>query len=361
MNQKPHRARALPILTALGAVLAAAALIAITAMTAAAAVPPNLGKAIETQRRLAAERPQDAAVWNDLGNLLLLAGQTEAAEAAYRHAAELEPHKVSALFNLGLLQQQEGKTGEARQLYEKVLEIEPNHAWAHYQMGTLYERKGDKSRAVRQYAQAFRLDPQLAFREVNPQIVENRLVTESLLLAYRRESAASEAPAIYDDPSRIRDLLVPPQAGAKEAAGDARKAEKYEAPRGAGAGAGAAAAGGQGAQRPTVLRPRDLPGGTNLGQATPPGSRPSGSTPGARPMPTPQTAFGVPGYVPPTEGNPNQAGAGGRQWTRPAPNPNLDGTQPGTVVTPPPSGLYYRPSVSSTGRLGTQVMPEQNG
>jgi hypothetical protein len=68
----------------------------------------------------------------------------------------------------------------------------------------------------------------------------------------------------------------------------------------------------------------------------------------------------VPGYVPPDSGNGGYQG-GGRQWTRPAPNSNLDGTQPGTVVTPPPAGLYYRPSPNSTGRLGTQVMPEQDG
>jgi tetratricopeptide repeat protein len=335
------RPRALPILTVLGALVAIGALLSIIAMTAAAAVPPNLQAALDKQQRLAVERPRDAAVYNDLGNLLVMAGQPSEAESAYRHAVEIDPHRLSALYNLGLLLLQGGKTGEARQLFEKVLEIEPRHAWAHYQIGAILERKGDRSRAVREYAQAFRLDPQLAFREVNPQIVENGLVTESLLLAYRRQSSASAAPPIYDERSRIRELLVQ-EAGqpGKAAAGPA--APPVAAPTAPGG-------------RSTVLRPRDLSGSSSLGQASPPGSRPGAPAVAGRPG----APYGVPGYVPQQDSGGYQGGA--RQWTRPAPNPNLDGTQPGTVVTPPPAGLYYRPSPSSTGRLGTQVMPEQNG
>ena len=339
------RPRALPILTILGSLVAAGALLSIIAMTAAAAaVPPNLSAAVEKQQRLAAERPRDAAVFNDLGNLLVMVGQPSDAEAAYRHAVEIDPHRSSALYNLGLLLLQEGKSPEARQLFEKVLEIEPNHAWAHYQLGALQERKGDKSRAVREYAQAFRLDPQLAFREVNPQIVENGVVTESLLLAYRRQSSASAAPPIYDERSRIRELLV------QEPGKDAAEAKAAAAP------AAPPVPPGPPTGRPTVLRPRDLSGNSNLGQASPPGARPGLPPAAGRPV----APYGAPGYVPPDGvGGTYQGGA--RQWARPAPNSNLDGTQPGTVVTPPPAGLYYRPSPSSTGRLGTQVMPEQDG
>ena len=344
MKERTQRPRALTVLTALGSLLAAGALIAITAMTAVAAVPPNLGKAIAAQEKLAAARPDDASVFNDLGNLRVLAGQPAEAEAAYRRATQLDPHRASALFNLGLLLQQQGKTDDARQLYEKVLETDPGHAWAHYQLGTLYERRGDKGRAVRHYAQAFRLDPQLAFREVNPQIVENGLVTESLLLAYNRRSAAAAAPPIYDDASRIQDLLLQRQQLLKEAA-EARADEPAPAATEAPVPGG----------RPTVLRSKDLPTGANLGQATPPGAHPAGA-PGQAGRQTQAGAYGQ-GYVPPDT-------QGGRQWARPNPvivNPNMDATQPGTVVTPPPIGLYYRANPSSTGRLGTQVMPEEGG
>jgi hypothetical protein len=333
------RLRALPTLTALGAIVAVGALIAITAMTASATVPPNLGKALAAQQRMAAERPQDAAVFNDLGNLLVLAHQPEAAETAYRRAVELDPQRVSALFNLGLLLQQEGNAREARALYEKVLTLEPQHAWAHYQLGTLFEARNDKGRAVREYAAAFALDPQLAFREVNPQIVDNRLVTESMLRAYQRQSAVAGVPAIYDDPSRIRELLVP------KPAKDPADAQSGAQPH------------------PPVLRSKDLPTG-NVGQAVTPGGKPGAPpAPAAAPRAAP---YAVPGY-----GNANGSTPpynGGRSWrtnpampSPPSPSPSSDGTQPGVVVTPPPTGIYYQPGVSSTGQLGSQVMPERNG
>jgi hypothetical protein len=328
------RLRALPILTGVGLALAAAALVAITAMAALAAAPPNLSRAIEAQKQLAAERPQDAAVFNDLGNLLLLAHQPAEAEAAYRRAVEIDPKRASALFNLGLLLQQQGNLHESRQMYERVLAADPNHAWAHYELGTVFERRGDRARAVREYAQAFALDPQLAFREVNPQIVENRLVTESLLRAYERESAAAEAPSIYDEPGHIRDLLVqPPKEGTAEASP-----------------AGAAA------QHPAVLRPKDLPTG-NLGQATQPGGHTGNGA-----MQRGGVPVGVPGYQPPPPYTSVNPPPGARNWSRPIqPNPNMDGTQPGVVITPPPASIYYRPGQPSTGRLDSQLVPEENG
>lgn len=333
MHIRLSRLRALPTLTALGAALAAGALVALTCMTASAALPPNLAKAIEAQRRLAAERPEDATVFNDLGNLLVLGHQPEAAVTAYRRAVEIDPQRVSALFNLGLLEQQQGNAREARQLYEKVLAADPQHAWAHYQMGTLFEARGESAHAVREYADAFALDPQLAFREVNPQIVDSKLVTESMLRAYRRQSVAAAAPAIYDDPARIRDLLVPQPPKDRE-----------------GADAGAPPLG----PHPPVLRQKDLPTG-NTGQATAPGGKPIAPAPGQI-TPSPRTYPGSP------FNNGNQAAPypGARTWQRPNPATS-DGLQPGPVVTPPPTGIYYQPGVASTGQLGTQVVPERNG
>jgi tetratricopeptide (TPR) repeat protein len=169
--------------------LVSLALVAAFALAAVAAVPGNLNRAIESQKKLAVERPQDPAVLNDLGNLLLLADQPAQAEEAYRKALELDPDKVTALFNLALLQQQRGERREALSLYKKVVALQPGHAWAHYQIGTLYESWDEESKAVAEYARAFELDPQLAFKEVNPHIVENKLVTQAMIRAYDEEGA----------------------------------------------------------------------------------------------------------------------------------------------------------------------------
>ncbi len=187
-----------------------AALTAAVAIAALAAVPPNLAKAIEAQRRLTVERPQDPAVFNDFGNLLMLVPQAPEAEAAYRKAIELDPDKASALFNLGLLLQQRGERREAYDLYQRAVKADPNHAWAHYQLGTIEEVRGQKSKAVDSYARAFALDPQLAFPEVNPHIVDNKLVTQAMLRAYKNDFAGNpQVPKMYDDAARIAALLVP--------------------------------------------------------------------------------------------------------------------------------------------------------
>jgi hypothetical protein len=322
----------------------AAVLVVIVGITAFAAVPPNLSKALEAQRRLVTERPQDAAVHNDLGSLLLLAERTEEAEAAYRRAIELDPEKVSALFNLAQLLQQRNEKREALRLYGRVVELQPNHAWAHYQIGTLYEGWDQEAKAIEHYARAFALDPQLAFKEVNPQIVENQLVTEAMLRAYDESPGPMQAPRYFEERDRIVKLLVPlPQTEAQQ---DKQAAEQPEG--------GAAARPGQAQDRPgtvregqNVLRERDLQNRAT-GQAVPQGR-------GGRPTIT----------------RPQPTQRGLRQWERPEPTvqevpgemieePGVQ-PEPGQVITPPPGGVYYRPGSPSSGRLNIRVMPERDG
>jgi Tetratricopeptide repeat len=314
----------------------ATALIGLAAIAAIAAVPPNLARTIEEQRRLVTERPNDAAVYNDLGNLLLLVPQPAEAEEAYRKAVELDPNKVSALFNLGVLLQERGELREAYKLLRQAVKLEPRHAWAHYQIGAIQERWGQNSDAVESYATAFSLDPQLAFPEVNPHIVENKLVTQAMLKAYRADYSQPVVPQVYDEPGRIANLLVPPpQLPADETTQDAEQAQATADPR--------TQAPGAAGQQPRVLRPGNLDPSAATGQAAPQGRYPSGrATPGQPGLrtwtrPEPQVIEEDPGFVPP------------------------EGAQPGEVVTPPPGGVYYRPGIQSTGRLNIRVMPEREG
>jgi Tfp pilus assembly protein PilF len=306
-------------------------------VAALAAVPPNLGKAIEVQRRLTTERPQDAAVFNDLGNLLVLAGQPAEAETAYRKAVELAPDKVSALFNLGVLQQQRGERREALRLFEQVLELQPNHAWAWYQIGALHERWEQEARAIEAYAKAFQIDPQLTFPEVNPHIVENGLVTRAMLRAYQEGASVPQAPAMYDEPARIVGLLVPRPTPQSPANG-AQDQTAAEAPQGGQARPVQGGAAGRPGQ-PNVIREGDLDR-RSTGQASPQGRR---SMPGSRPS-TPMPR-------------------GLRTWERPEPTTIEEqpvyeegGGDPGQVITPPPGGVYYRPGLQSTGRLNLQLL-----
>ncbi|HKV07205.1 MAG TPA: tetratricopeptide repeat protein [Thermoanaerobaculia bacterium] len=311
------------------------ALAALAGIAALAAVPPNLARTLEAQRRLVAERPQDPAVYNDLGNLLLLVPQPAEAEEAYRKAVELDPDKVSARFNLGLLLQQRGELREAAKHFQQAVKLEPRHAWAHYQLGAIAERWGQEGKAVDEYAIAFSLDPQLAFPEVNAHIVENKLVTQAMLKAYKNDYGIPSVPQVYDEPGRIANLLIPPPAQ-KPAEADQTAAQTPPA----------AIQPGQ-AQQPTVLRPGDLNQGGATGQAVPQGQGRYPQAGGVRATPPPR---------------------GLREWNRPEPTVqevpdeymgDEEGVQPEEVVTPPPGGIYYRPGVQSTGRLNLRVMPER--
>jgi Flp pilus assembly protein TadD len=316
-----------------------AALTAAVAIAALAAVPPNLTKAIEAQRRLTVERPQDPAVFNDFGNLLMLVPQAPEAEAAYRKAIELDPNKASALFNLGLLLQQRGELREAYDLYQRAVKADPNHAWAYYQLGTIQEVRGQKSKAVDSYARAFALDPQLAFPEVNPHIVDNKLVTQAMLRAYKNDFADNpQVPKMYDDAARIAALLVPKPAPPADETAAAPNPQRQPAARTPAAGRGTQSAPGGTGTRGTVLREGDLDRRNPTGQA--------GARGGARLAPSAQGQRGL------------------REWNRPeptiqeVPGGDEDGDQPAPVITPPPGGVYYRPGVQSTGRLNLRIAPD---
>ena len=185
-------------------------LVAWVSLSATASIPPNLDDALTAQRDLAASRPGDARVLNDLANLLVLTGSLIEAEETYARAVAIAPDNAAIRYNHALALQQLGESKPAIKEYKVVLELDPNHAWSHYQLGTLYEAAGKRDRAVRSYARSLELDPSLLAPEVNPHIIENRLVTASLILARWGDSSTAMAPRLYQQPARITELLVAP-------------------------------------------------------------------------------------------------------------------------------------------------------
>jgi len=330
-------------------------------LAAMTATSPNLDKALEAQRALAAEYPEDARVFNDLGNLLVLAGDLDQAEQAYLYALELDPRKVSARFNLALLLQQTGRYKPAVEQYRQVLELDPNHAWAHYQMGSLYDHWRQDALAVKFYARAFALDPQLAFPEVNPHVIDNRLLTEALLVAHRGTAVSPMAPKAYDEPSRIAQLLVPPiplEPEEEEEDEEAVAEEESETPP------------------PKRLTRGDLDPNAPANQAAPPaygrGSRyqpPSRfrqpprnlrqfqqrSRPSTPPTTQPRTRGGGGRTLGNTVGQP---GTGGQDATDRR-NPLAGRTRRGDSARPsqPNEQPVFRPSGPSTGRLEIELIP----
>lgn len=348
----------------LAAVLPAVTLAAMTVS------PRNLENALVAQRALALEQPEDARVFNDLGNLLVLAGELEQAEAAYSRALELDPQKVSTRFNLALLLQEVGRYRDALEQYREVLAIEPYHAWSYYQMGTLFDHWREDDLAVKYYSRAFSLDPQLAFPEVNPHVIDNRLLTEALLKAHSGQQVVPSAPKAYDDPGRIAQLLVPPvpvETGDDEEDGDGDQEDEEMADAGSENGPGAQS-----------LTDRDLDPDAAANQAAPPSGFGAGSRyrppsriqrrPGnlrqfnQRQVPVrPRTGGGRPLTRPNTlqRGATAQGGATGQAPAPEADRPDGGSDEDGRSLTPnagAPTG-GSRPGTSSTGRLEIRLDP----
>jgi len=324
------------------------------------APPPNLDRAIAAQEALVAENPSDAQARNDLGNLLVLDGRSADAEEAYRNALELTPGLASAHYNLGLLLAQRGDRKEAAEQFQAVLAADPDHAWAHYQLGAIYDAQGSTKRAVKQYAKAFRIDPQLAFPEVNPNVIENDHVTEALLIAYRDLPAAAEAPKTYERPSRIVSLMVQDQetepTGAEEMAQPGETGEampgssqspglgpRPSLPEVTGDESGEADEGGTG----KVLRPEDLEHENGLNQATPSGGASSGT------YYQPQGGVRTPprSYYQPRSNVPQGGSSGSSGNTRTLQPSN------GRQQVQPNGNRRFIPGLPSTGRLDMELLP----
>jgi hypothetical protein len=328
-----------------------AAALAVGLAVFAATPPTHLPQALEAQRRLVADRPLDAAAQNDLGNLLLLAGDEAGAEAAYERAVELAPDRAAYHYNLALLLQQTDRPGRALEQFERTFELDPSNAWAAYQVGALYEQRERRRAAIEWYGRAFRLDPDLAFPDVNPHVIESELTAEAMIRGYRTGLVDPEAPRIYEEPGRISALLVTPaavtvdpapadpmigqepdRAGTAGGVGQAR-------PAGGAAATPGAVPGGTVPRR--VLTEEDLPAGP-ANQAAPQGG-PAYRPPTRRGGATVGGTVGVPGGVavptPP---------AGRAAPRRPTETPN-------ERVIVPRTGGPFRPGLPSTGSLDNEL------
>jgi len=165
------------------------AVLALATAVAPGVAEDPLARALVEQRQRAERAPFDPTVQNDFGNLLALAGETEAAEAAYRRALEADPDFATAHYNLGRLLSRQGHLWAARRELKSALAIEPDSADALYHLGVVYAGWGFDRLARRAYARAFRLDPSLANPHRNPHVLENRLALAAQLMAWEAERA----------------------------------------------------------------------------------------------------------------------------------------------------------------------------
>lgn len=107
----------------------------------------------------ALHQPENSRVQNNLGVVLVDAGQPAEAVPHYRRALELSPDYVEAQSNLGVALVHLQEFAEALPQFEKALEINPYYADAHINLAHLLVKGGRLDEAVPHYEEALRLKP----------------------------------------------------------------------------------------------------------------------------------------------------------------------------------------------------------
>ncbi|HEV2228165.1 MAG TPA: tetratricopeptide repeat protein [Steroidobacteraceae bacterium] len=113
--------------------------------------------AVAAYRQAAEENPHDAAAWINLGRLLHVLGRTAEAEEVYRRALGHVASDPLLLFNQAVLLEDAGKTAAAVDAYQAALAADPDLADGHYNLARLYESLGKQQHAIRHLGEYRRL------------------------------------------------------------------------------------------------------------------------------------------------------------------------------------------------------------
>jgi hypothetical protein len=271
-------------------------------------------RAIKETLALIEARPNDAALYNDLGCLVARDGFWRDALRNFEKAAELDAKDSKPLFNAGIVEAWRGKWGPAKRALKKALKRGPGNWPAWWMLGYAEERLGNTEAAVDAYKKSLRVDTSLFDVRHNPFALTTQLKGRVLLETYgtRMIRAAMPKTEQLEDPERIATFLQRSRPPAPPTAGGAPVSESE--PPAAGTG-------------PVVTF---VPGGAAPAHA--PGA---GSAPGAVP---PYAVVPAPprGATPAAPQTP-AVGRRGRFRVAPSPTnvPAPDAPGPGVVPTPP--------------------------
>lgn len=105
-----------------------------------------------------AAHPDDDLGWVFLGHARYDTNEYAEAEAAYKHAVQLNAKRVEALTGLGMVASKLKKYDEAIKWYEQAIALNPNYAQAYSSMITIALKKGDYKKAVSLGEKSIQLD-----------------------------------------------------------------------------------------------------------------------------------------------------------------------------------------------------------
>jgi len=152
---------------------------------------------------MVAERPDDAVVQFQLGNVLYDLGQLEASIEAYRAAITIDDQLVGAYVNLGSAHDELGRLGDAITAYEAALKLDHTDARTLCNMGGAYFQKRRYEKAMQYFLDALVADPdsQLAHYNIAIAFADAQIYREAI----REWQAAVDIDADSDIGQRSAD------------------------------------------------------------------------------------------------------------------------------------------------------------
>jgi tetratricopeptide (TPR) repeat protein len=131
---------------------------------------------------LATERPDDAAVQFQLGNVYYDLGQLDKAVAAYRKALDIDDQLLGAWVNLGSAHDELGNVPRSLSAYEKALELDPDDPRTLCNMGSAEFQRHRYEKAIEYFNAALEADPrsQLAHYNLAIMFADSKIYAEAI-------------------------------------------------------------------------------------------------------------------------------------------------------------------------------------
>lgn len=126
---------------------------------------------------------------NELGALLVQKGFPKDAEREFERALNIDKRYYPAWYNLGLVRAARGDEGGSRRAFQHAVHYKPGHANALFQLGLIEEKLKHTDRAIELYAKALSINPALIEPDVNPRVLDTRLMHRVLIAKYGKEHA----------------------------------------------------------------------------------------------------------------------------------------------------------------------------
>jgi tetratricopeptide (TPR) repeat protein len=119
-----------------------------------------LGEARAAIETALARWPDDAALWEQLGEIRQAQGDVSGALAAVQRSLDKVPSSAACWLLRGILLGQEEKYRDAAAVFEHVLALDPQAVWAAHNLALCLERLGRRDEAIVEFKHAVALKPE---------------------------------------------------------------------------------------------------------------------------------------------------------------------------------------------------------